>query len=128
VRKLRISLWLVAAGVIISGPLSVSGAAFASAAGTYNFVVNGNPSGTMTISSAGTWSDSWTNGTVDSGTWKKNYMMQIMLKVTISSGGDVGCVFHGRLNKTGISTAAKPGRYVCPSDVNKWYAVTTTSG
>ena len=105
----------------------MSGPALAKAPGNGNFGVEGEyPAGTVTVNAGGSWSDAWSGGTTDSGTWI-HHGKQISMTITASSNeGDVGCVLSGKLHKKTINTATQEGPCSCSGTVvGSWYTVKT---
>jgi hypothetical protein len=79
--------------------------------GTYEWYVNGNADGTITIASNNTFT-AQIGG--DSGTWVQ---AGETFGLFITGGGDAaaGCVFAGHaITSTMVSYAAKPGHWACP--------------
>ena len=79
--------------------------------GTYEWYVDGNPDGTITIASNNTFTSSVAS---DSGTWVQ---AGETFGLFVDGGGDAGagCVFAGHaVSSTMVSYASKPGHWVCP--------------
>jgi hypothetical protein len=125
-RTLRTSLLASGTGLIIlTGTTLLAPLASAGVVGTYQFGQDGAfPVGTMTLAKQHVFSDDFTNGTTDTGTWSRT-VTGIKIKVTSSTEQlDVGCVLKGTINSTGISSSSDPGTYKCPSGYDgTWYAL-----
>jgi hypothetical protein len=130
------------AGVIAPGPAlagaqsndapghsahEVSPDAVAIVPGTYEWFLNGVDTGTITLAAGNTFT-AVEGG--DSGTWAQAGKTAAL---TITGGVDAspGCIFAGHVNSTGtgISYAAKPGRWICPGfHSGTFYIGPTSSG
>jgi hypothetical protein len=128
--RLRTSLLAGGAGVIaLVGTTALAVPASAALTGTYQFGQDGTfPVGTMTLAKPDTYSDSFLNGTTDSGVWHKTLTGGIKIKITVSTEQlDVGCILRGPITSTGFGSSAAPGKYTCPSGATgTWYAVTSS--
>ena len=97
---------------LIHGSGAMSPAAASIVPGTYTFFVNGANVGAISLASGNTFTAAIDS---DSGTWVQAGKTAAL---TFTGGSDAagGCVFAGKVNKTGtgISSAAKPGNWVCP--------------
>jgi hypothetical protein len=83
--------------------------------GTYEWYVNGNPDGTITIASNNTFTSTVAS---DSGTWVQAGET-FGLFITGGSDGGAGCTFAGHaVTSTMVSYAAKPGHWACPGYVS----------
>ena len=82
--------------------------------GTYKWFIDGALAGKITFSEGNTFTS--TLGTNDSGSWVQSGRT---VGLSITGGADAlyGCVFagHAKAMGTGISYAAKPGNWVCPT-------------
>ncbi len=76
-------------------------------AGTYDFLINHSPGGTITLSSANSFTS--TIGTNDGGNWVQSGK-NIALNVTTGDDQAGNCVFVGKVS----STSAAAGKWVCP--------------
>jgi hypothetical protein len=123
---LRTSLLSAGAGLItLTGTTVLAAPASAGVVGTYQFGQDGAfPVGTMTLAKPNVYSDSFINGTTDSGVWLKT-VTGIKIKIKSSTEQlDVGCVLKATITSTGFGSASLPGRYTCPSGLTgTWYAV-----
>ncbi len=82
--------------------------------GTYVWFVDGQSAVySITLASNNTFTD--TAAPDDTGTWVQNNVTAA-LTITAGNDGPRGCIFAGHVNDTGtgISSAAKPGDWVCP--------------
>ena len=84
--------------------------------GTYEWYSDGNAVGTITVAKHNTFTAAIAS---DTGTWVQSGNLAGLF---ITGGGDASgdCVFAGKVNATGtgISSASKPGNWVCPDDTS----------
>ncbi len=98
------------------------------AAGTYEWFINGNDDGHLTLNANGTWSSAMLS--CDFGTWLvtgKTIGMADMLCDNTNGTGPIpnGQIWMGTVGKHGISSVKKPGNTISPDTgfSATWYAV-----
>ncbi len=80
--------------------------------GTYNWFIGGSNLGTITYEAGNVWT---TDDDADGGTWLQAGK-GLAMDMTAGEDGTGGCIFAGKVGHTGttISSAAKPGAWICP--------------
>lgn len=78
---------------------------------TYEWIVDGGAAATITLAAGNTFTSSLDG---DAGTWVQSGKTAAL---TITGGTDAsgGCIFAGQAKSRAISSAARPGQWVCPS-------------
>jgi hypothetical protein len=114
--------------ITLVGTTVFAAPASAGVVGSYQFGRDGMfPVGSMTLAKQHVYSDSFTNGPTDTGTWSRS-LAGIKIKITSSTEQlDLGCVLKGTITSTGFSSSSDPGTYKCPSGLaGTWYALKST--
>jgi hypothetical protein len=89
--------------------------------GTYDIFTSHSPSETLTLNPDGSFSRS--NG--DGGSWVA-WKGNVVLNFHVSTVGNLGCIYLGTVEATGISSRDDPGPTNCHETRATWYAVKTT--
>jgi hypothetical protein len=113
---------IAAALIVALMPSAGAGAAVRGSAvqtGLYHNFFSGGSDAYMTVNADNTWSQQITNGYDDTGYWVSEGSA---VALAVTSREDAGCLYLGKVTKTGINTKRAEGPLFCPYyGPNTWY-------